>query len=64
MAHFQLSQNSFKTCLRKLSIIASFIHRNKRRLHPQRPQSVFEEDEAEEATEKSSSKCWTGSCFF
>ena len=27
-------------------------------LHPQRPQSVFEEDEAEEAAESSSSKCW------
>ena len=34
------------------------------RLYPQCPQSVFEEDEAEEATEKSSSKCWTGSGFF
>ena len=31
-----------------------------RRLHPQRPQSVFEEDEAEEAAESSSSSCWPG----
>ena len=31
-----------------------------RRLHPPRPQSVFEEDEAEEAAESSSSKCWPG----
>ena len=28
MAHLQLSQKSFKTCLRKLTIIASFITRN------------------------------------
>ena len=35
-----------------------------RRLHPQRPQSVFEEDEAEEATEKSPSKCCTGYTYF
>ena len=26
--HFQLSQKRFKTCLRKLTIIAPFIHRN------------------------------------
>ena len=30
------------------------------RLHPQRPQSVFEEDEAEEVAESSSSKCTMG----
>ena len=35
-----------------------------RRLYPQRPQSVFEEDEAEEATKKSSSKCCTGYTYF
>ena len=29
-------------------------------LHPQPPQSVFEEDKAEEATESSFSKCWVG----
>ena len=28
MTNSQLSQNSFKTCLRKLTIIAPFIHRN------------------------------------
>ena len=33
-------------------------------LHPQRPQSVFEEDEAEEAAEGSSSKYWTGVHLF
>ena len=35
-----------------------------RRLHPQRPQRVFEEDEAEEATKKSSSKCCSGYTYF
>ena len=35
-----------------------------RRLHPQRPQSVFEEDEAEEVAESSSSKCTTGYTYF
>ena len=148
MAHLQLSQKSFITCLRKLTIIAPFILRNnllvyfflnkkkrdffffnfqncpkkgakgdavyivkalkvfltrmkqkrplkkiklkklkkikigqnclfqnfpklppKRcpggcRLHPQRPQSVFEEDEVEEAAESSSSKCLPGYTYF
>ena len=35
-----------------------------RRLHCQRPSSVFEEDEAEEATRKSSSKCCSGYTYF
>ena len=35
-----------------------------RRLHPQRPQSVFEEDEAEEVTKKSSSQCCSGYTYF
>ena len=35
-----------------------------RRLHPQRPQSVFEEDEAEVVAESSSSKCTTGYTYF
>ena len=35
-----------------------------RRLHPQRPQRVFEGDEAEEATKKSSSKCCSGYTYF
>ena len=34
-----------------------------RRLHLQRPQSVFEEDEAEEAAESSSPKCWPGNTY-
>ena len=35
-----------------------------RRLLHQRPRSVFEEDEAEEAAESSSSKCWVGYTYF
>ena len=97
-AHLQLSQKSLETCLRKLTIIASFIPSNNllfffksknrkkspkktkkrekkvrqifnfflkwhkkrcqggRRLHCQRPSSVFKEYEAEEANRKKNLK--------
>ena len=53
----KIRQNNFRNCPKKRC-------QEGRHLLCQLPQSVFEADEAEEATEKSSSKCWTGSGFF